>query len=330
MPAGHEVSLASVAAFFWLADVDVGVVSRFGPVSVSRGASAGVAASARDGSRSIGSTPARLPQAKTKTPKNKDDRIGWDANARARASQSLAVSSRRRSARDCARAFGYTLTQMLTRVGLIGDIHCEVARLRQVLEHFRACSIETVLAVGDIADGPGDLGETCAMLESAGVLAVAGNHERWLLSGQMRELPDATPLATVTPRIRKFLSALPKTRSFETPRGPALLCHGLGEDDMATVRPDDYGYQLEENRALWELVEGGTVRFAINGHSHRVMLRNISGLTILNAGTLHEKPRSVCSVADFDEGYMQIYDLEGGHTAAAERWTFEQASRPHL
>src|SRR4051812_40972312 len=101
---------------------------------------------------------------------------------------------------------------MLTRVGLIGDIHCEVARLRQVLELFRASAVETVLAVGDIADGPGDLGETCDLLESGGVLAVAGNHERWLLAGQMRDLPDATALSAVTPKIRAFLAALPKTR----------------------------------------------------------------------------------------------------------------------
>jgi predicted phosphodiesterase len=221
---------------------------------------------------------------------------------------------------------------MLTRVGLIGDIHCEVARLRQVLAHFRACSIETVLAAGDIADGPGDLGETCRLLESAGVHAVAGNHERWLLANQMRDLPDATPLAAVTPRIRAYLSALPKTRGFESPRGPVLLCHGLGEDDMASVKPDDYGYDLENNRALWELVEGGGARFVVNGHSHRAMLRNISGLTILNAGTLYpvRGHRPVCSIADFDEGYLQIYDLADGRVTEAEHWTFEQASRPHL
>jgi predicted phosphodiesterase len=109
-----------------------------------------------------------------------------------------------------------------------------------------------------------------------------------------------------------------------------LLCHGLGEDDMASVKPDDYGYYLEGNRALWELVEGGSARFVINGHSHRVMLRNISGLTILNAGTLHPGHRSTCSIADFDEGFVQVYDLEDGRTQAAEHWTFEQASRPHL
>jgi predicted phosphodiesterase len=219
---------------------------------------------------------------------------------------------------------------MLTRVGLIGDIHCEVTRLRQVLEHFRASGIETVLAVGDIADGAGDLGETCAILESAGVLAIAGNHERWLLGGQMRDLSEATPTSAVTPRIRAYLSALPKTRSFESPRGPVLLCHGLGDDDMATVKPDDAGYALQENRALWELVEGRTARFIVNGHSHRVMLRSISGVTILNAGALTDRYRPVCCIADFDEGYMQIYDLDGERTLTAERWPFEPASRPHM
>jgi predicted phosphodiesterase len=221
---------------------------------------------------------------------------------------------------------------MLTRVGLIGDIHCEVARLRQVLEHFHSNGVETVLAVGDICDGSGDLGETCAILESAGVLAVAGNHDRWLLAGQMRDLPDATPLAAVTPRIRAFLSSLPKTRSLESPRGTVLLCHGLGDDDLASVKPDDYGHDLENNRALWELVEGGTARFVVNGHSHRVMLRNISGLTIVNAGTVYAARghRPVCSITDFYEGYLQVYDLQGARPIKAERWTFEQASRPHL
>jgi predicted phosphodiesterase len=100
---------------------------------------------------------------------------------------------------------------------------------------------------------------------------------------------------------------------------------------MATVKPDDYGYDLETNRALWELVEGHTARFVVNGHSHRPMLRNISGLTILNAGTLSPARghRPVCSIADFDEGYLQIYALADGRVTEAEHWTFEQASRPH-
>ncbi len=219
---------------------------------------------------------------------------------------------------------------MLARVGILGDIHCEVARLRACLAHFRRREVEAVLAVGDIGDGDGDLDETCALLKSAGVLAVAGNHERWLLAGQMRDLPHATPAAALSASARAYLASLPRTRTFESPRGPVLLCHGLGEDDMSSVKPDDYGYDLENNRALWDLVESQTARFVINGHTHRVMLRNISGLTILNAGSLTSERRPVCVVADFDEGHMQLWDFEGAELKTAERWTFEQASRPHL
>src|SRR3954467_13546511 len=128
---------------------------------------------------------------------------------------------------------------MLRRAGLIGDIHCEVVRLKRVIEHFRSAGVDTVLSVGDLADGPGDLNEACSLLQSAQAVVVAGNHDRWLLTGEMRDLPDATQLESVSPEARGYLAALPKTRLLESPRGSVLLCHGLGEDDMASVRPDD-------------------------------------------------------------------------------------------
>lgn len=217
---------------------------------------------------------------------------------------------------------------MLRRVGLIGDIHCEVARLKQVIDLFRCSEVETVLAVGDIADGPGDLTETCALLQKAGALVVAGNHDRWLLSDQMRDLPDATPPEAVTAEARRYLSSLPKTRSFDSPRGKVLLCHGLGEDDMASVKPGDEGAALNSNAALCDLLKSGCARFVINGHSHRPMLRTIDGLTIINAGTLHPKHRPVCSIADFEAGHVQVFDVFPTHLASAERWSFERGSRP--
>ncbi len=219
---------------------------------------------------------------------------------------------------------------MLRRAGLIGDIHCQVARLQQALALFRSADVNTVLAVGDIADGPGDLTETCSILQQAGAIAVAGNHERWLLSNEMRDLPDANQLDQLPPSVRQYLGSLPKTRSFESPRGMVLLCHGLGEDDMACVRPDDDEKSLRENSALRQLLTSRSARFVVNGHSHRPMLRTIDGLTILNAGTLHPKHRPVCSIADFETGQMQLYDVESTRVSAAEHWSFERGSRPSL
>jgi predicted phosphodiesterase len=200
--------------------------------------------------------------------------------------------------------------------------------LEQVIALFRNCEVDTVLAVGDIADGPGDLTETCRLLKEVGALAVAGNHDRWLLAGEMRDLPDATQLDELTPEARQYLKSLPKTRTLESPRGNVLLCHGLGLDDMACVRPDDEGPALLANAALMQLIGSRVARFVINGHSHRPMLRTIEGLTILNAGTLHPKHRPVCSIADFESGQVQVYDVEPMRVVAAEHWSFERGSRP--
>ena len=225
-------------------------------------------------------------------------------------------------------SFGYTFERMLGRAGLIGDIHCEVTRLKRVLSHFRALDVDTVLAVGDIADGPGDLTEACSLLETAGALVVAGNHDRWLLAGEMRDLPDATRVDSITPDARRYLSALPKTRLLESPRGHVLLCHGLGEDDMASVRPDDDCEALLGNAAFVKLLSSRVARFVVNGHSHRPMLRTIDGLTLLNAGTLHPQHRPICSIADFAAGNVQVYDIRSNAVTAAECWSFERGSRP--
>ena len=66
----------------------------------------------------------------------------------------------------------------------------------------------------------------------------------------------------------------------------------------------------------------------VNGHSHRPMLRTIDGLTIMNAGTLHPKHRPVCSIADFEAGHVQVFDVFPTHLSSAERWSFERGSRP--
>ena len=219
---------------------------------------------------------------------------------------------------------------MLRRAGLIGDIHCEVDHLKRIISFFRSLKVDSILSVGDIADGPGDLTEACQVLQSSGVITVSGNHDRWLLTGEMRDLPDATPVASVTPQAHAYLTALPRTRLLDSPRGTVMLCHGLGDDDMASVRPDDEGLALQQNKALRKLIKNRKARFVVNGHSHKPMLRTIEGLTILNAGTLHPKHRPTFSIADFDAGEVQVYDLAHDRINPAEHWSFERGSRPCL
>ncbi len=210
----------------------------------------------------------------------------------------------------------------LARFGAVGDIHCEDALLAAALDHLAVQRLDHVLAVGDIADGRGDVNRCCELLERHGVTAVAGNHDRWLLTEQARDLPEATQLAGVSERTRLFLTQLPRSVRFDTIAGPLLLCHGLGDNDMAKISPDDYGYALESNFELQNLIRSDH-SLVLCGHTHRRMVRSFGALTIVNAGTLRSADTPCFVVLDLDGRFAQFFDLAvDGTVTEAERLSF--------
>jgi predicted phosphodiesterase len=211
-------------------------------------------------------------------------------------------------------------------VGVVGDIHCEDELLQTVLEHFISKCTDTILAVGDIVDGVGDADRVCELLMQREVFTVMGNHDRWMLKDSMRDLRNATPLNTLRAETREWLAALPKTLSFETPRGELLLCHGIGEDDMAMLRKDDAGYALDFNLALSELIKSKRFSYIVNGHSHEAMVRTIGKLTIINAGTLARGGRQTCSVIEFESGWVDCFDVSKSGLVKTERYELDNST----
>jgi predicted phosphodiesterase len=183
------------------------------------------------------------------------------------------------------------------RVGLIGDIHAEDALLERALEFLAERSVEMVASTGDVVDGEGSVDRCCALLEARRVVVVRGNHDRWFSKRTLRELPLATAPAQVASRSDDLLASLPETVDLETVAGRALLCHGIGRNDMSKVTPDDFGYAIEANADLQRLVREGTYRWVLNGHTHRRMVRHFGGLTLINAGTL---------ARDFDPCFLEL------------------------
>jgi predicted phosphodiesterase len=215
------------------------------------------------------------------------------------------------------------------RAGLIGDLHCEHEALAFVLGELTRMGADVVLQAGDIADGPGDLNATIALLERHEVLAVRGNHDRWLLANQMRQVPHATPLASVSPASIDFLSRLPATRELQSPRGEVLLCHGLGENDMVGVKPDHQGYDIDFNTELQALIRLGKYRFVLNGHTHRPMLRSFGALSIINAGTLLRESERCFTLLDFDRCELIRFRHAAGQLCTElDQWTSERERLP--
>lgn len=208
---------------------------------------------------------------------------------------------------------------VLTRVGVIGDVHAEDEALAVVLEHLARREVDALLCVGDVADGAGDVNRCCALLEERGVLTVIGNHDRWLLAGEQRDLPGATSPKVLNARSRTYLDGLPAKRSLETPLGVLMLCHGIGDDDLAAVRPDHLRHDLERNDALKRVLASKRCDYMVNGHTHRTMVRRVRHLTIVNAGTLRRSEERRACLLDFAQKEVTFFDVLPTGLAEAER-----------
>lgn len=205
------------------------------------------------------------------------------------------------------------------RIGVLGDAHAEDERVERALEHFRNAGAGIVLSVGDVTDGYGSATRTVELLADHDVLTVRGNHERWTLSNTMRHVPAATDPATLSPRARDFLETRPATLELSSPLGPLLLCHGIGSNDMAKVKPDDFGVALSSNFELQELVRAARYRLVVNGHSHRPMVRRFESLTIVNAGTLKRDEHPGIVVIDFEKKLVDFIPFDDAGRVDAAR-----------
>lgn len=201
------------------------------------------------------------------------------------------------------------------RVGLLGDVHGEEVLLEKALIELSRAGATQILCTGDIADGMGSIDRCCKLLQEFGVLAVRGNHDRWLTANQMRDLPNATRAETIERGSLRYIEELPLKRRFESCLGGVLLCHGLGCNDMAKVSADDFGYALESNDELRGLIVNPDVQIVLNGHTHQPLLRHFDGLTLVNGGTLFRDHDPGYVVLDFVSGAVVWYPLGGGPTA---------------
>jgi len=197
----------------------------------------------------------------------------------------------------------------LKHFGIIGDVHAEDIALATTLDALRAMRVDAILCVGDIVDGVGSVDECCSLLQQHHVIAVRGNHERWFLGGTMRELSDANPVGSLSKATMAYLSSLPPTITLKTILGDLMLCHGLGRKDMACLTPDDYGYALEVNGDLHELLATG-VKLVVGGHTHKRMVRRFDSTTIINAGTLKRNYHPCFGLINLVTRKVQFFNLD--------------------
>lgn len=197
----------------------------------------------------------------------------------------------------------------IRRLGVIGDLHAEHLRLGRVLDWFQTMKVDALVCTGDVADGSGCINACCELLCQAGVITVAGNHDRWLLQDRVRHVPDAHHLDDLTSSTLEYLTALPATRTLETMGGPLLLCHGVGANDLAKVWPGTQRTAVMRSREMDRLLRDKCCRFVVNGHLHYRVLIDFPELLLVNAGTL-KGPNAGVAIMDFPGNGVAAYAVD--------------------
>jgi len=166
--------------------------------------------------------------------------------------------------------------------------------LARALRAIRGAAPDVTVCLGDVAGRPSPTARCCELLVESGALVVRGNHDRWLIEGIER---DSTVRDQVDARTVNFLRRLPPEMTLDTVHGLALVCHGVGTNDLGYFPTTFIRPFLSRLRRLGRLPT--ECKAILHGHSHVELTRTCEGVLIVSLGPLVESGTSGCVVVDF-------------------------------
>lgn len=227
------------------------------------------------------------------------------------------------------------VAMLAMKVGLVADIHGNVAALAAVLAGARREGVERLLCAGDVVGYYYEPGACLELLEPWPVDSVRGNHEDLLdaLAARPSLGPGtharygsalASAVIGLSPRQRASLTALPACRDLTIEGMRVLLCHGAPWDNDLYVYPD-------APAATFERCANTGADVVVLGHTHYRFTKTSGSTTIINPGSVGQprdrKPGAAWALLDTADGscraFSEVYD--SAPLAARAR-----AADPHL
>lgn len=182
------------------------------------------------------------------------------------------------------------------KYAVISDIHANLPALAAVLDAAAAARADRIVCLGDISGYHTQTAACVRLLQEAGALCVAGNHDRAVIGalgneGFNRQAQRA--VAWIRERLedpaRDFLAALPLKRSVD---GVMVAVHGALHPQVGCewVRLDDDTKRALSLDAL--VIHPGGARVCAFGHTHRpgVWERRAGEIRRLVGGTVTLRP----------------------------------------
>jgi putative phosphoesterase len=194
------------------------------------------------------------------------------------------------------------------KIGLISDIHGEIAALEQALELFTRLRVTTILCAGDIVDrGKPHNARVMRCLQTQHIPVVRGNHDLWVAEYQreLRVQQAFTHAEWLDDDDLDALDMLPDE------------WRGTFEDQqlyMTHASPGDVerGLTYKEPLLADEICAHAQANYVILGHTHQAMFWRCGQTLLLNPGALwshFDDDYGTCATLTLPEGIFQLYSL---------------------
>lgn len=188
----------------------------------------------------------------------------------------------------------------MTRLGVISDVHGDVAALADALTRLDELGVDTVICAGDVVDYGPCPNETIELLQREAIACIRGNHERWKLtptSEGARRFADEVWLSDSS---LAYLAELPVAWDKRIDGVRVSMRHAQPLSDAKGIFPDQIS--IDDMRLWLDQVQADVL---IVGHTHLPFeITALGGGSIVNPGALL---RNIT-----DQRYVHKQDRAGG------------------
>ena len=204
------------------------------------------------------------------------------------------------------------------RWAILSDIHGNLPALEAVVQAIESEGIRHVAQLGDALSGPLWPAETADRLMSLDWPAIAGNHERQVLTLPLDRMgaTDRHAAERLDDTQRAWMRALPATRWLGE---EVFCCHGTPTSDlvylMETVTPDfglhgSTGIRAASAAELAERLGTKDAAVVLCGHSHVPRVAHAGASLVVNPGSV--------GLPAYDDDHPHRHHVEAGSPLA--RW----------
>lgn len=181
------------------------------------------------------------------------------------------------------------------KIGIIADIHNNVVALDAVLSEFERQRCTLVVCAGDIIGiGPYPEETVQKMRSISNLIAVRGNHEKYLLEGMPAAYPNAEGMSEeemayhrwehqrLSPASVAFLRELPYRADFHVlGKKISVMHYGMNQENQYAPCPP-----TPSAAQVWALFPEQGQDIVIYGHDHRRMICQHQSRWLINSGSL--------------------------------------------